>query len=359
MREVELSQEDSFRLNILLASVDAIRIDDSAMVVYGLGAKGEAKIELHPTCRDVPYLRQVRAVVRRKVYGDEVGAAGALQTVLRLGYLDKTLLPNLLKLGEPEAVQKVATYPEMNESLARLIWWAMPDAGVARSLMRQAEIARGPLGRELVDFLLDYLPFETESATKLDTIRLLLYSGHLDEGMESKIWLRGAHQPELRVPFLEICPERVPVGHAVPILSSEVNDILGLLVQQGNHQAGVLLEATSPRGRVIAATCERILQEPASQLLFAHTCQALGGYYTGLLEGDQNMSGESDQIAAIGAPGLLELLNAIRLLAQTSDAILNPILSRSTATGAFLRDKLQPVLMPVMEALRCIQGLKS
>ena len=101
------------------------------------------------------------------------------------------------------------------------------------------------------------------------------------------------------------------------------------------------------------------MQEPASQLLFAQTCQALGRYYTDLLQDEDPVeAGGAYQIATLGLPELLERVDAIRLLAQTSDDILDPILSRTTATGAFLRDKLQPVLIPVLEALQCIQGKK-
>ena len=40
---MQLSSEDALRLNVLLAhDLQAIRIDDSKMVVYGLSEQGEA-----------------------------------------------------------------------------------------------------------------------------------------------------------------------------------------------------------------------------------------------------------------------------------------------------------------------------
>lgn len=49
---IELSSEDSFRLNVLLANKpQAVRIDESRMVVYGLSERGEAKVQLNPTAR--------------------------------------------------------------------------------------------------------------------------------------------------------------------------------------------------------------------------------------------------------------------------------------------------------------------
>jgi hypothetical protein len=49
---LELSSEDNFRLNVLLANrPKAIRIDESKLVVYGLSDKGEAKVVLNPSGR--------------------------------------------------------------------------------------------------------------------------------------------------------------------------------------------------------------------------------------------------------------------------------------------------------------------
>ena len=47
---MDLSAEDSLRLNVLLnQNLQAVRIDDSKMIVYGLTEKGEAKVPLNPT----------------------------------------------------------------------------------------------------------------------------------------------------------------------------------------------------------------------------------------------------------------------------------------------------------------------
>ncbi|MGD8712367.1 MAG: sulfur reduction protein DsrS, partial [Thiohalophilus sp.] len=50
---MELSNEDALRLNVLLnQNLQAIRIDESKMIVYGLSEKGEASVSLNPNCRD-------------------------------------------------------------------------------------------------------------------------------------------------------------------------------------------------------------------------------------------------------------------------------------------------------------------
>ena len=55
---MELSSEDTLRLNVLLANKPlAVRIDESRMVVYGLSEKGEAKVQLNPAGRPEQYVR--------------------------------------------------------------------------------------------------------------------------------------------------------------------------------------------------------------------------------------------------------------------------------------------------------------
>ena len=58
---MELSPEDSLRLNVLLAtSPQAIRINESSMVVFGLSEQGEAKVQLNPNCNDGQYIKKVK-----------------------------------------------------------------------------------------------------------------------------------------------------------------------------------------------------------------------------------------------------------------------------------------------------------
>ena len=46
---MNLSNEDNLRMNVLLhQDLQAIRIDESKMIVYGLSDKGEAKVDLKP-----------------------------------------------------------------------------------------------------------------------------------------------------------------------------------------------------------------------------------------------------------------------------------------------------------------------
>lgn len=67
---MELASEDNLRLNVLLANrPQAIRIDESRLIVYGLSARGEAKVQLNPTGRPEQYLRAVRELISGHILG--------------------------------------------------------------------------------------------------------------------------------------------------------------------------------------------------------------------------------------------------------------------------------------------------
>ena len=80
---MELSAEDNLRLNVLLAqNLQAVRIDESKMIVYALTGRGEAKVPLNPTCRDEKYLRFVREMFSTHA----LGSPGGYPVFLRVGH---------------------------------------------------------------------------------------------------------------------------------------------------------------------------------------------------------------------------------------------------------------------------------
>ena len=117
---MELSHEDSLRLNVLLTQdLQAIRIDESAMIVYALTSKGEAKVRLVPSCRDDRYLRNVRELFSTHALGSPGGYPVYLKRWTRMRQTRADSLRGLLLLGEPEAIVAVANAPGLTDELAR------------------------------------------------------------------------------------------------------------------------------------------------------------------------------------------------------------------------------------------------
>ena len=134
---MSLSPEDALRLNVLLANKpQAIRINESSMVVSGLTADGEARVELRPNCRDDQYIRKVKELISGHVLGSPGGYPVYLQRWTRMGQMKDDSLEQLLMLGEPEAVVAAVCAPGLTDELARRAWWAMEDADNARHMLR-------------------------------------------------------------------------------------------------------------------------------------------------------------------------------------------------------------------------------
>ena len=83
---MELSSEDSLRLNVLLANRPlAIRIDESSMTVFALSEQGEASVKLNPRGRDDQYLKKVRELLSSQILGSPGGYPIFLRRWTRMG----------------------------------------------------------------------------------------------------------------------------------------------------------------------------------------------------------------------------------------------------------------------------------
>lgn len=127
----EISPEDDLRLNVMLAQKpEAVRIDESKLIVYALTDKGEARVDLNPNCSAETYLRRVKAMLSSQVMGSPGGYPVFLERWTRMGQIRDTSLEQLLLLGESEAIVAVAHAPGLTERIAIRAWWALPDATI-------------------------------------------------------------------------------------------------------------------------------------------------------------------------------------------------------------------------------------
>ena len=119
---MELSSEDSLRLNVLLANpLQAVRIDESSMTVHALSDQGEASVKLNPRGRDDQYLKKVRELLSSQVLGSPGGYPVFLRRWTRMGQARDNSLEQLLLLGEPEAVVAAVSAQGLTDELAPLL----------------------------------------------------------------------------------------------------------------------------------------------------------------------------------------------------------------------------------------------
>ena len=376
---MELSSEDSFCLNVMLAAgVQAIRIDTSSMTVYGLTEKGEASVKLHPTCRHDQYLKSVRQALAEHALDSPEGYPVYLRRWTRMGQLRDENLARLLLTGEEEAVVAVVYAPGLTDEIARRAWWAMPTLENARRMLEKEQVALGAMGKVLADFLVEHLPFEENPAAIMDTVRWLLHYNLVDAPAKTTLWNRGREHGAYYIGFLEIQPNDLPKRLAKRADLAAVETRLAALVAAENPFALQLLHLLSAPGQSFLSACEDAMQRPGTHEIVSPLLKAIGRYFTHLhervtpadklaaweLDGEQLGTGKPDTPAALtelleAVPELRDDVRAMLMLARTHSDLAYVILSRTTAVNALLCTKLQPLFDPLTQQLRQLRKAKK
>jgi hypothetical protein len=363
---MDLSSEDLLRLNVLLANdVEAIRIDEGSMTVYGLARGNEARITLNPNCRPEQYLKRVREMLSSHVLGSPGGYPVFLQRWTRMGQARDAQLDKLLLLGEPEAVVAVASAPGLSDELARRAWWAMPTAEVARRMLEKEAVVRGRMGRELAAFLVEHLAFETEPMTVIATVRLILQPGLIDAETRARIFRLGTHRNAYHIGFLAAIPDDLPDAVAARTDYDRHRAPLAALAGDGNRLAAFLAKLLDSRGQTFLAVSEAQLRHPVDKYTMAALLEIIGNYFAPartstapaqdiagvLAAAAAQLAAPRGELAALAAalPALREELGAMLALAHTGERLITPIIAVTTASGTLLRRKLEPVLEPLLQ----------
>lgn len=371
---MELSNEDRLRLNVLLASrPQAIRIDESRLMVYGLSERGEAKVTLNPTGVPDAYLRAVKELISGYILGSPGGYPVYLRRWTRMGQMRDQSLEQLLMLGESEAVVAAVGSPGLTPELARRAWWAMEDAENARRMLQNPAIVASEMGPVLADYLIEYLPFETEHELMMESVRLVLQPGLLSDERILELWKKSVRKQAHLVGFLRARPDDLPEA-ATPRKDAEsIANALAPELQAGNAVAGLLVRVTSGAGQRFLQTLSAVLAKPPNQDILNAGFDLLRGYFSVLRpEGDPNLS--IDALLGDGAdfvraqpqdlllsplvqrvlarqPSAAADLAAMRVLSGTGYGLIRPVLPDPTTLGSLMRRKLTPVTEPLQAQL--------
>jgi hypothetical protein len=364
---MELSAEDTLRINVLLAGpVKAVRIDESSMTLYALSDKGQARVRLNPNCRDETYLRRVREALSSHVLGSPGGYPVYLKRWTRMGQTRDGILESLLLLGEPEAVVAVVNAPGITNEIARRAWWASQTAENARCMLGQQSVVQGDMGPVLVDFLVEFLPFETEARDMIATVRLILQSGLISDETRIELWGRGKHKNAYYVGFLQAVPDELPAGVGPHPLRDEVCEKLEGLRKIGNPYAVQFCRLLGREGQRFLDVVANVLDKPANQDVVVSLLHALAAYFHSIRRNDterQTMDAilaAADEMLVSGCvpghalgellsrvPGMEREVHAMLVLSMVDEPLVNPIFSRTDAIGTVMRRKLMPVSGPL------------
>ncbi len=377
---MDLSNEDSLRLNVLLANAVAVRIDEGALLVYGLANSGdEAKIQLNPNCRPDQYVRRVRELLSSHVLGSPGGYPVFLKRWTRMGQAAGARLGDLLMLGEPEAVVAVSGAAGLTDELAYRAWWAMPDAANARRMLARECVVQGRMGSVLAEFLLEFLPFEEEARDIIESVRLVLQEHLIDEQARTELWNRGRQKSVFRIGFLQALPDDLPEqDQPRPDLEHHRAHVQAL-AGQNNACAGLLLRVLSAEGQAYLRTCEHVLKKPSNQDAVCALLDTIGEYFSParvsplhytdievLLRDAESWFERSPQIDARAferacvlrdqVPELEAEVQALLTLAQVGEPLVRQLFAHTDAIGSVMRKKLEPITKPIAQQLTVLRG---
>ena len=364
----ELAPEDELRLNVMMAGdIQAVRIEEAAMTVHGLSARGEAVIKLHPTGRPEQYLRRVREMLAGSATGSPGGYPVYLHGWTRMGQAREKGLDCLLLLGETEAVVSVAYSNGLTDELARRAWWAVPVADNARRMLERECVVQGKMGKVLAEYLVEHLPFENSPHAIIDTVRLVLQPGLIDDEVRQKLWGRGAINNAYHVGFLERTPNNLPVEVAPREDWNELGSKLA-----GAHPLAVQLERVlSARGQAFLQTTEAMLRYPADRDVVYALLNALAAYFSSpphpcagnsieaIFENVDALCRDAGSVAGQfleSFPEYAAEVRAMLVLSCMNSDVATPILSRSTASGTLMRQRLEPVTSPILQQIAILRG---
>ncbi len=369
---MDLSSEDSLRLNVLLnQDLQAIRIDESKMIVYGLSEKGEAKITLAPNCRDDRYLQMVKELISEKVLGSPGSYPVILRRWTRMGQARDESLERLLQLGEAEAVVAVVHAGGLTDELARRAWWAMPSAENARCMLQKDTVVRGRMGAELAKYLIEFLPFEEEAKDIIDSVRLVLQGELISDDRRQNLWQQGQRKNVFLVGFLFAEADNLPLEKNPHPLLADYQEKLATLMSEGNPVAGQFQRLLDAPGQAFLATVNRVMQKPPNQDVVIALLNAIHNYFSPLkllpekeddillimktaselIEKKSNAS----LVAVLEAlPESANMLHALLVLSAINERVANPVFSRSDAIGTLMRKKLEPVFEPLRQQIKLL-----
>jgi hypothetical protein len=288
-------------------------------------------------------------------------------------------LQRLLLLGEPEAVVAVVHAPGLTDELARRAWWAAPTSENARRMLERGCVARGEMGSELAAFLLEYLPFEDDHQAMIDSVRLMLQPGLLDEEDRRDLWNRSRRKNTYYVGFLAAVPDDLPAQSSAHPDHERYTERLGPLARAGNPVARQLLRVASAPGQAFLETAVAVITKPANQDVVVALFEVIGDYFRSVRpcaercrdieeverQAEAALRGDPQCDAAIAeaAAQVLEIepeaepgIRALFMLSMVGEPLVAPIFGLTDAIGSVMRRRLEPVTGPVLEQFELLSA---
>jgi len=370
---MDLSPEDSLRLNVLLTQgLQAVRIDESRMIVYALTERGEAKVPLNANCRDDQYIRNVKALLSSHSLGSPGGYPVFLKRWTRMGQARDESLDQLLLLGEEEAVVAVVHAPGITNELARRAWWCMPTSDNARRMLEKEDVIAGDMGTVFAEFLIEHLPFEEDQLAIMDSVKVALQPGLISEELRETLWNKAKSKGSYYVGFLQAVPDELPGDAGQHVAFEELTKKLSSLVSADNKSAKQLLRVMSKAGQNYLNTIEAALKRPSNQDVIVSLFTAIENYFSDiyprfenkrdieiiLQDVEKKCESRTDQMSELlsVAPEFKEQIKAMMVLSGYCEELTFPVFGQTDAIGSVMRKRIKHLTDPLKQQINILRN---
>ncbi len=342
-----LSTEDALKLNVLIATSIAIRIDTYKLVVVGLNAQfKEQVIDLNPTGDSDAYIKAVKKLLINQILGAMGGYPSYLKSWSRMGQVASSNLASLLKLGKVEAVVAVSNATNLDKDLLKLAWWCATNtdnqAEIGRFLLTKDLCINTEVGKDIAHYLLEFLPFTQDVEQLIDTTNLILQKDLISKEEKAKLWEQGQRKTAILVGFIERMKNNLPSKVDIIPLDFKHQDLQIVSSEQAQLLLGALIH---------------ILKKINQETILYRTLDALGRYLSHPLmtckESIDDIINQADVITH-DVKDEKEKLFARMLLAGVSERLVVSTISAHNLTGSAIRKKLINVLEPIQKALNVL-----
>ncbi|WXU00081.1 MAG: hypothetical protein Ctma_0790 [Catillopecten margaritatus gill symbiont] len=342
-----LTPEDTLKLNVLMATCDAIRIDVYKLIVVGLTAdKKEQTISLTPSGDSSKYIQAVQKLLVSQVLGSMGGYPSYLKRWSRMGQVESANLKSLLKIGNIEAVVAVSNSQNLNNEVLELVWWCATNtdqqAEIGRFLLTRDFVVTHEVGKKIADYLLEFLPFTDDTTQLIDTTNLLLQGDLISQQAKDKLWKQGQRKTAFLVGFIERDTNNLPNNDNTIALDSDIKELKCV---------------NSEQGQILLKTIATILKKINQEHVLYRTLEVLGNHLSHpmiqpLGDIEQCQTQAQNVLENLGLED--EKVKARLFLASVSEQLVVSTISAHSLAGSAIRKKLSNILTPIQSALKLL-----
>ena len=342
-----LTPEDTLRLNVLISTCEAIRVDVYKLVVIGLTKdKKEQAISLNPDGDSSKYIQAVQKLLVSKVLGSMGGYPSYLKRWSRMGQVSSSNLSSLLKIGNIEAVVAVANSQNLDDEVLELVWWCATNtdqqAEIGRFLLTRDFVVRHAVGKQIAHYLLEFLPFTDDTTQLIDTTNLLLQDDLISQKAKDRLWKQGMRKTAFLVGFIERMKDNLPNNNNTVALNLDSKELDCVGTEQG---------------QIMLKTISHILKKINQEHVLYRTLEVLGAYLSHpMIQPLDQIDDLKNQAHSVSETlGLNdEKIKSRLLLAGANERLAVSTISAHGLAGSAIRKKLSNVLTPIQEALKTL-----